>query len=98
MILMQGQNLGGAMVQQHIKEPISMLLQHLMVTNKSYLSERTHILPNSSSCINLIFTNHHNLVVDHGGHPSLHPGCHYQIIHCKLKRKIEYPPSYQFSF
>ena len=28
-------------------------------------------------------------------HPSLHPKCHYQIIHCKLNLKVVYPPSYQ---
>ena len=27
------------MIQQHMKEPVSMILQHLMVINKSYLKE-----------------------------------------------------------
>ena len=39
--------------------------------------ETTHILSNSSSCIDLIFTNQPNLVVDCGTHPSLHPNCHH---------------------
>ena len=35
------------------------------------LYEPTHILSNSSSCIDLIFTSQRNLVVDSGTHPSL---------------------------
>ena len=37
------------------------------------ISDPTHILPNSSSCIDLIFTNQPNLVTKSGVHPSLHP-------------------------
>ena len=59
------------------------------------ISEPTHILSNSSSCIDLIFTNQPNLVVDSGTHPSLHPNCHHQIIHCKINLQVEYPPPYQ---
>ena len=43
------------------------------------ISDPTHILPNSSSCIDLIFTDQPNLVVDSGVHPSLHPNCHHHI-------------------
>ena len=53
------------------------------------ISQPTHILANSSSCIDLIFTDQPNLVVDYGTHPSL------QIIYCKLNLKIVYPPLYQ---
>ena len=56
--------------------------------------EPTHILSNSSSCIELIFTNQPNLVIDSGTHPSLHPNCHHQI-HCKINLQVEYPPPYQ---
>ena len=56
------------------------------------ISEPTHILSNSSSCIDLIFTNKPNLVVDSGTHLSLHPNCHHQIIHCKINLQVEYPP------
>ena len=59
------------------------------------ISEPTHILSNSSSCIDLIFTNQPNLVVDSGTHPSLHPNCHHQIIHCKINLQVEYPPPNQ---
>ena len=59
------------------------------------ISEPTHILSNSSLCIDLIFTNQPNLVVDSGTHPSLHPNCHHQIIHCKINLQVEYPPPNQ---
>ena len=51
---------------------------------KQLIYEPTHIIFNSSSCIDLIFTNQPNLVVDSGTHPSLPPNCHHQIIHCKI--------------
>ena len=37
----------------------------------------TNILHNSSWCIDLIFTNQSNFVIDSGVHPSLHPKCHH---------------------
>ena len=37
------------------------------------ISDPTDILPNSSSCIDLIFTNQPNLVTERGVLPSLHP-------------------------
>ena len=59
------------------------------------ISPSTHILANSSSCIDFIFTDQPNLVTDCGIHPSLHPNCHHQIIYCKLNLKIVYTPPYQ---
>ena len=59
------------------------------------ISDPTHILPNSSSCIDLIFTNQPNLVTESGAHPSLHPKCHQQIVFAKLNLKVEYPPLYE---
>ena len=59
------------------------------------ISDPTHILPSSSSCIDLIFTDQPNLVIDSGVHPSLHENCHHQITFCKLNLKIVYPPPYQ---
>ena len=41
------------------------------------ISDPTHILPNSSSCIGLIFTNQPNLVSESAVYPSLHPKCHH---------------------
>ena len=58
---------------------------------KQLISDPTHILQHSSSCIDLIFVNQPNLVIDSGIHPSLHQNCHHQIIFCKLNLKIEYP-------
>ena len=57
-------------------------------------SNPTHILSNSSSCIDLIFTNQPNLVTESGVHPSLHPKCHHQIVFAKLNHKVEYCPLY----
>ena len=53
------------------------------------------MLVNSSSCIDLIFTDQPSLVVDCLTHPSLHPNCHHQIVYCKLDLKIVYPPPHQ---
>ena len=59
------------------------------------ISDPTHILPKSSTCIDLIFTDQPNLVVDSGVHPSLHTNCHHQITFCKFNLIVEYPPPYQ---
>ena len=59
------------------------------------IPQPTHLLANSSSCIDLIFTDQPSLVVDCGTHPSLHPNCHHQIMYCKLDLKLAYPPPYQ---
>ena len=46
--------------------------------------EPIHILVESSSCIDLIFTSHQNLVTESGVHSSLNPNCHHQITYAKL--------------
>ena len=46
---------------------------------KQLISDATHILPASMSCIDLIFTDQPNYVIDWGTHPSLHKNCHHQI-------------------
>ena len=51
---------------------------------KQLISNPTHILQHSSSCIDLIFVNQPNLVIDSGIHPPLHQNCHHQVIFCKL--------------
>ena len=60
---------------------------------KQLISDPTHILRQSLSwsCINLIFTDQPNYIIDCSTHPSLHPNCHYQITFCKLNLKVEYP-------
>ena len=61
---------------------------------KQMITEPTHILENTSSYIDVIFTTQPNIIVDSGIHSSLHPKCHHQIICSKLNLKIEYPPPY----
>ena len=51
---------------------------------KQVINQPTHILENSSSCIDLIFSNQPNFIMDYGVHPSLHSKCHHQIIYSKL--------------
>ena len=46
------------------------------------ISELTLLLPNSISCIDLIFTDQSNLVADNGTHSSLNPKWHQQIAYC----------------
>ena len=59
------------------------------------ISEPTHLLPQSNSCIDLIFTDQPNLVVTYGIQASLNSKCHHQITHCKFNLNIEYPPPYE---
>ena len=59
------------------------------------ITQPTHLLANSSSCIDLIFTDQPSLIVDCGIHPSLHPNCHHQIVYCKLDLNIFCPPPYR---
>ena len=44
---------------------------------KQLIFDTTHILPQSSSCIDLIFTDQPNYVTDCGTHPSLNKNCHH---------------------
>ena len=59
------------------------------------INEPTHIQTNSSSCIDLIFTNQPNLSVNFGVHSSLQPNCHHQIVHTSFNLNIYYPSPYQ---
>ena len=56
------------------------------------ISQPTHLLPQTFSCIDLIFTDQPKLIVDSGVHPSLQSNCHHQITYCKINLNIEYPP------
>ena len=57
------------------------------------ISEPTHLLNNSKSCIDLIFTDQPNLFVDNGVHPTLHEQCHHQIVYGKLSiSTVKQPP------
>ena len=59
------------------------------------IKEPTHILGNSSSCIDLIFTSHPSLVMESSVHASLHLNCHHQITYAKFNHKTHYPPPYK---
>ena len=59
------------------------------------INEPTHIIGDSSSCIDLIFTSQPNLVMESGAHSSLHPIFHHQITNAKFNLKIYYPPPYE---
>ena len=52
-------------------------------------------MPQSSSCIYLIFSDQPNLIVDSGVHPSLHSNCYHWITYCKVNLNIKYLPPYQ---
>ena len=52
---------------------------------KQVVTEPTHILENSSSCIDLIFSNQPKLIMDSGVHTTVHSKCHHPIIYSKLK-------------
>ena len=56
------------------------------------INEPTHILENSSSCIDLIFTSQPNLPVESRTQSSPHPNCHHQIIYPKFNVEVLYPP------
>ena len=58
-------------------------------------SDPTHILWNSSSCIDLGFMNQPNFVIDSSMHPSLHPNCHHLIVFWILNLKVKYLPLYE---
>ena len=58
------------------------------------INEPTHILENSFSCIDLIFTSQPDLSVESGTQPSLYPYCHHQIIYAKFNLEVLYQPPY----
>ena len=58
------------------------------------INSATHIIGNSSSCIDLIFTQQPNLVTSSGVHASLHSNCHNQITFIHINLLVEYPPPY----
>ena len=62
------------------------------------INEPTHLLNNSSWCIDLIFTSQPKVLVESGVHPSLHPNCDHQIIFAEFNLKIYYPSPYLREF
>ena len=59
------------------------------------ISEPTLVQRNSSSCIDLIFTDQPSLVINNGAHASLHSSCHHRIMHCTFNLNIVHPSLYQ---
>ena len=55
------------------------------------INEPIHLLQNSSSCIDLIFTSQSNIVVESGVYPSYCPNYHHQIIFAKFDLETYYP-------
>ena len=47
------------------------------------ISEPTHLIGESKSCIDLIFIYQPNLIIESGVNPSLHDQCHHQIVYGK---------------
>ena len=57
------------------------------------INEPTNFEPNKNpSCIDLIFTDQPNLVLESGVRPSLDTFCHHQITHCRINYQIPPPP------
>ena len=60
------------------------------------ISEPTNFTPHKNpTCIDLIFTDQPNLVLQSGTRPSLDPKCHHDIIHCRINYKIPPPPPHE---
>ena len=59
------------------------------------INEPTHILNNSSSCIDLVFNSQPNLLIESVVDKSLHPNCHHQRIFAKFNSDIVYPSLYE---
>ena len=55
----------------------------------------THLLQNSATGIDLVFTNQPHLVIESGVHSSLSSTCHHKIVLAKLNLNVEYPPPYE---
>ena len=80
-----------------ITDPEGREIQNLATQHglRQIIDGPTHLLENSFSCIDLIFSSANHLVLDSGIFPSLHPRCHHQIIFCKLNFQIPFAPSYK---
>ena len=60
------------------------------------IDEPTNFEPHKNpTCIDLIFTDQPNLILDSGTRASLDSFCHHQIIHCKINHKLPPPPPFE---
>ena len=62
---------------------------------RQLITEPIHILTDSSSCIDLLFTSQPNLVMESGIHSALHQNSHHQPIYAKINLKVCYPLPYE---
>ena len=62
---------------------------------KQLIQKPIHILNDSSSCIDLLFTSQPNVAMESGVHSSLHQNCHHQLIYAKVDLKVFYPHPYE---
>ena len=59
------------------------------------INEPTNFEPNKNpSCIDLIFTDQPNLVIESGTRPSLDNFCHHQITYCRMNFQIPPAPTF----
>ena len=58
------------------------------------IDKPTHILSDSASCIDLIFTSSPNCISKSGVFPSLVSTFKHQLLHAKIQFKIPFPPAY----
>ena len=58
----------------------------------------THLLQIPVTCIDLVITNHPDLVMESGVHSSFSSTCHQEIVFAKLNLKVEYPAPYERVF
>ena len=59
------------------------------------INEPTYILSSYASCIDYIFTDQPNMVINSGMHPSLHQNCHHQIIFAQINLKVYHQPPHK---
>ena len=60
------------------------------------ITEPTNFEPNKKPrCIDFIFTDQPNLVIESGTRSSLDPLCHHQITHCRYNYRIPPPPPFE---
>ena len=59
------------------------------------IPEPTHLFATSTSCIDSIFTDQSNLVVNSGTDSTVNPKRHHQITYYKLNPNFKHPPPYQ---
>ena len=66
--------------------------------NQLIIKTLAWLLQNSSTFIDLGFTNQPYLVMESGVHSSLSSMCHHEIVFAKVNLKLEYPPPYERVF